>query len=340
MRSEALAAVFALLVVAFAAAMGLSAGVVARARPTPTSTPTAAPTPTPSPTPESPASIERRAFAQPLAAGCATDAAVWLFADGGAAIRFDLRDRVWSIPDPSLRSLEAATCRGAVALAVGGGGSILTADDDQHAIRADRKGIEGLHSIALLPDGALAAGESGTVLRQTAYDWTPIGGGIVEDLFGVAASGSAIWLVGAHGAAYRPVSSGWERVPTGTDATLRAVAIPAQGTAIAAGDGGTLLRWDGGAWSALESGTTSDLRAAAAVGEGVWVVGDRGTLLAVVGTDVRRVDLATSCTLRAVFLQGAGRPPTSVWVVGSDGLRGGAWRLPVEGGGMERWGSC
>ncbi len=275
--------------------------------------------------------MQRRAFAQPLAAGCATERAVWLFADGGAAIRFD--GRSWSIPDPTLRSLVAAACDAGSALAVGGGGSLLTVDEDRREVRADRFGIDDLRSVVRLPDGAIAVGAGGAVVRQTALGWTPIGGSIADELFGVATGGGSVWIVGAGGASYRNATGGWDPRPTGTTATLRAVAIPSLDTAIAAGDGGTLLRWTAAGWSPVRADATASFRAAAVLGAATWVVGDGGTVVEILGERVRRIELGTTCTLRAVFPQGA-----AVWVVGSDGTRGGAWRVTPSG--VDRWGAC
>jgi hypothetical protein len=322
------ASVVALLLVALAAAAGASLGV--RERPTPSPVAATA-SPAPAPTPIDPAEALRRAFAQPLAAGCATGSAVWVFADGGSPIRFD--GRLWTIPDPTLRSLDAAACREGMAIAVGGAGSIVTVDDALRTVHVDRSGIDDLHALVLLPDGALAVGSRGTILRQTAVDWGSVQSGISADLYGVAASERTAWVVGAGGAAYRLAGSTWSTSATGTTSTLRSVVAPSPDTAIAAGDGGTLLRWTSAAWTPLPSGTSGALRSAALVGASVWVVGDAGTALALEGTEVRRVDLGTKCTLRAVFSEGS-----AVWVIGSDDLRGAAWRVTPNG--VDRWGSC
>lgn len=340
MRSEVGAGLLTLLLVVFAVAIGIAVGT--RARPAPTQRVVPSPTTIALPgvgapvrevpaTPVDPAEVQRRAFAQPLSSGCATDTAVWLFADGGSAIRFD--GRVWTIPDPTLRSLVAAACRDGIALAVGGGGGLLTADDDRRELRADRTGTEDLHGVALVPDGALAVGTSGTVLRQGALDWTSLGAGIPQDLFGVAAIPPSVWLVGSGGVSYRLTASGWDPVPTGTTATLRAVTMPSADTAVAAGDRGALLRWTGTSWSPVRTDVTATLRAAAVVGVATWIVGDGGAVIELLGERVRRIDMGTACTLRAVFPQGP-----AVWIVGSDGLRGGAWRITPAG--TERWGSC
>jgi hypothetical protein len=325
------AIVIALLLVVFAAGIGLTIG--SRARPvstprTPTETVVALATPTAA---VDPSVMEARAFAQPLVAGCSSGNVVWLFSDGGAAVRFD--GSRWSIPDPTLRSMLAAACRPGSALVVGRNGGLLTVDEDRREVRVDRFGSEDLAAVALLPDGALAVGDAGLVLRQSVLDWTPVGGQITEDLRGVAVAGRAIRVVGSAGASYRLEAGAWVPEPTHTEVTLRAIAMPAADLAIAAGDRGTLLRFSGGAWARLASGTDVPLRAAVAVGTATWVVGDGGTVLEVIGERVRRVDLGTACTLRAVFAQDA-----QVWNVGSDGIRGAAWRISPSG--TTRWGSC
>jgi len=337
-RPDARATLIAALLVVFAAGIGLNVG--ARARPTPTPAP---PSPTeialPSATPVDPAEAQRRALAQPLSSGCATDKAVWVFSDGGAVIRFD--GERWTIPDPTLRSLSAAACRGGLGLAVGPAGGLLTVDDDARAVRVDRYGTDDLRGVAFTFSGAIAVGAAGTVIVQTDLDWHPLGIRGGEDLLGVSASAQRLlppgrtqaWAVGAGGAAYRLVDFAWERVPVPTTATLRAVVVQDE-AAMAVGDGGTIVRYASGGWSETASGTTSSLRAVALVGPATaWAVGDGGTVLEIAGDAAHRVDLGTACTLRAVFTQSA-----AIWVVGSDGARGGIWRVTPTG--TDRWGGC
>lgn len=329
----------ALLLVVFAAGVGVAMG--ARARPAPTPRPVPSPTTfaLPSATPADPAEAQRRAFAQPLAAGCATARAVWLFADGGFAIRYD--GRTWTIPDPTLRSLLAAECDQATALAVGRGGSILTIDDELRHVRVDRFGTDDLTAVSRVPGGAVAVGDAGIVAEQGELGWRLVPTGATEDLRGVVVSaGRAVrpgrplaWIVGAGGASYRLTETGWGRVDSGTTATLRAV-LQQGDVALAAGDRGAILRMTEDRWTPVASGTEADLRAAAVVGATTaWIVGDKGTVIELSGDSVRRVDLGTACTLRAVFTQGS-----AVWVVGSDGVRGGAWRVAPTG--TDRWGTC
>lgn len=323
------AAIVAVLLVV-AAVAGVSAGVRDRPAPTPRLT-LVAPSPEPTPTPVDPAEVERRAFAQPLSAGCSTGQAVWVFADGGATIRF--AEGEWTLPDPTLRSLLTAACRPGVALAVGRSGSIVTADDDARSVRVDRVGSEDLTGVALLGEGALAVGTRGTAFVQSALDWTPVPPGTPLDLYAVAVGPSAAWVVGARGAIYRVTGTGWETGISGTSADLRAVVAAPDGSALAAGDAGTAVRWDGRSWSPLDLGTDATFRSGAVAGASLWLVGDRGTAFEVSASTIRHVDLGTACTLRAVFPEGG-----SAWIIGSDGLRGAAWR--VTGAKVERWGSC
>ena len=315
----------------FAVGVGLFVG--GRARPASPAAPSAAVASLviPSATPVDPAEVQRRAFAQPLDAGCATESTVWLFADGGAAIRFD--GRTWTIPDATLRSIVSASCDGGSALAVGGSGSILTIDEDRRQLHVDRYGIDDLRAVVRVPGGAIVVGAGGTVIQQSAVGWTPINGDITDELWGVAVSGPTVWIVGENGMTYRNATAGWDPRPSGLHVTLRAVAAPSLDSAIAVGDGGTLLRWTAAGWTRATTDTTGTLRAAAVVGAATWVVGDGGVVLEVLGDRTRRIDLGTTCPLRAVFPQGS-----SVWVVGSDGTHGGAWRVTPTG--IDHWGSC
>ena len=314
----------------FAAGVGLFAGTRARPNP-PTPSPSTTTLVVPSQAAVDPAAVQRRAFAQPLAAGCATESAVWLFADGGAAIRFD--GRTWTIPDPTLRSLLSAACDAGSALAVGGGGQLLTIDEDRRQVHVDHFGTDDLRSVARVPGGAIAVGAGGAVLQQSPVGWSSIGGAIDGELFGVATAGSTVWIVGENGVTYRNTTGGWDARPSGSRATLRTVAVPSLDTAIAAGDSGVLLRWTAAGWTAVAANVTTTLRASAVVGAATWVVGDGGVVIEVLGDRIRRIDLGTTCDLRVVFPQGA-----AVWIAGSVGTSGAAWRVTPSG--IDRWGTC
>lgn len=319
------AVVASVLLVAGAIGVGLLAARLGA--PPPPAPATALPSPPPSP----PADTGPLVFRQPLAAGCPTADAVWVVADGGGIGRFD--GERWQLIDPTLRSLVAAACRGDVMVAVGPAGRIVTVDDVARTVRVDTVTFEDLLGVSAFGDGAMAVGSQGTVMLEGPDGWSVYARGIEEDLHAIAAFARlSAWAVGAGGVAYRLEEAGWRPVATGVSATLRAVAGSSIGDVVAAGDEGTLLRFDG-SWKPVASGVTVALRAAARVGSVTYVAGDRGTVLVIEGAAVRRDDLPTTCTLRAAFARGG-----DVWFVGSEGTRSGVWRR--TGDRLVQWGEC
>lgn len=322
--STALLAVIAMIVVAIGT--GTAIGVVTRPVPT---EPPASPTPLPTVTPEP--DTEPLVFKQPLAAGCATDDAVFVVSNGGGVGRFD--GQKWQLIDSTLRSLVSAGCGSDLMQAVGPFGRLLTIDDQAKTIQADDLGLFDAYAISILPDGALVVGSEGSVQRETSAGWQPYAKGIEEDLFGVVgfASGAA-WAVGSQGVTYRLEPAGWRPFETGTKATLRTIAASSPTDALTAGDGGVLLRFDGH-WLPLDSGVTRDLRSSVRLGAITYVVGDGGTALAVEGVAVRSINLNTTCAIRDVFTK-----RDEVWFVGSEGTHAGVWRMRGEQ--IVRWGTC
>lgn len=328
-RATALATVAAIALVAVAIVAGTGA---ARLRtgavPSPSPAPISA---TPSPT--VPPDTGPLVFGQPLTAGCVAGSGVYVVSDGGGIGRFD--GDGWQLIDPTLRSLVAAACRGNVLIAIGGAGGVVTIDDAARSIRSDAVQLDDLLAISLLPDGALAAGRRGSVLRQTAAGWFPHARGLAEDLEAIAAFGSAsAWVVGAGGVTYRLVEAGWRAEPSATSATLRAIAGTRVDDVVAVGDGGTILRYRNG-WEPIAPVVPRvTLRAVTVVGGVTWIAGDRGTLLRLdAGDAIAAFDLGTACTLRAIFAQGE-----TLWVIGSDATRAAVWR--IAGGATRQWGSC
>jgi len=320
----ALAGAAVLIIVAALAGLG-AATLVARPAPAATAITTAA---TPAPTA---AQTDEDLWLQPLSAGCATTDAVWVVSEGGGIGRFD--GQRWTLVDRTLRSLSSAACQRSTMLAVGGAGRVVIADDAARTVRVDTTGLEDLNAIALLPDGAIAVGQRGTVLRQVAAGWGPYASGLEEDLFGVTAfSASSAWAVGVAGATYRLEEAGWRPVPSGVIATLRAVAGGSVGEVVAAGDAGTVLRFDGG-WKRLDVGFAGTLRAAARVAGRTWIAGDGGAVYVLTAAGAERRAIGTSCTIRGIFARG-----DEVWLVGSDGPFSGVWRLTDDR--VDRWGQC
>jgi hypothetical protein len=315
-------------------AVGAGAAVGVLTRPAPSVEPSPTPVPTTTPMPDTGPLV----FQQPLTAGCATDDAVWVVSDGGGIGRFDRLLQRWELVDSTLRSLVAAACTPDTVLAVGSFGRVVTIDDLGKTIRADDVGLFDAYAISLMPDGALVVGSGGSVQRQTAAGWDRFAAGIDEDLYGVAGfAGGSAWMVGAAGATYRlekvGADVGWKPYDAGTTSSLRTIAATAPNEAIAAGDDGVLLRFDG-SWRPLESGVKEELRAAARLGSTTYVVGDAGTALAVEGNSVRPLaNITTTCAIRAVFTHG-----NEIWFVGSGGTLAGVWRQTPDR--TDHWGTC
>jgi len=318
--------------VVIAVSAGAAVGLVTR--PAPPAEPSATPAPTPTPEPDTGPLV----FKQPLAAGCATDDAVWVVSDGGGIGRFDRVLGQWQLVDSTLRSLVAAACSPDTVTAVGAFGRVVFVDDLAKTIHADDIGLFNAYAVSLLPDGALVVGSDGSVQRQSSVGWDKFAEGIDEDLYGVVGfAGGSAWMVGAGGVTYRlekvDGAFGWRPYETGTTVALRTIAATSPTEAIAAGDDGVVLRFDG-SWRPLESGVKNELRASARVGAITYVVGDGGTALAVEGDTVRPIaNITTTCALRSVFAHG-----NEVWFVGSDGTLAGVWRQ--SGDRIDRWGTC
>ena len=328
----------ALLIVA-AIASGLAIGTVARASPTPRPTPQptiAVPTPTPVPT------TDPQVFRQSLTGACATQQGIWVVTNGGGLLRYDGKD--WTQIDGTLRTLTAASCDAGTLYAVGPVGAMLIIDDRLRQITSFDVTLADLFGVASMPEGAMAVGTAGTVMLLSGGSWQEYARGLEEDLYGIVAFNlQSAWVVGAQGASYRLEAAGWRPVPTGVTVTLRAVSGTGPQSAVAVGDGGTLLTFDG-TWKPIETGVTTNLRAILRVGSREWIVGDAGTVLILdaAGGDAtapgvrspKKFDLGTTCDLRSVFVSGQ-----DVWIVASTGFRGGVWRIRGDTV-AERWGAC
>src|SRR5438477_259418 len=228
----------------------------------------------------------------------------------------------------------ASADRGAHPQARGDGmGRILTIDDRAKTIRADDVGFNDFYGVSLLPDGALAVGSRGTVQRQTSAGWQPYAQGLEDDLFAVVGfSGSSAWTIGSGGASYRLEAAGWRPFPTGVTTPLRALTGPSATDVLAVGDGRTIIRFRG-RWQTLVSGVDTALLAAVRAGTTTYVAGEGGVALSIEGSQVKRIDLGTTCAIRGAFVHG-----NEVWFVGSEGTHAGVWRRVSER--VDRWGTC
>lgn len=157
-----------------------------------------------------------------------------------------------------------------------------------------------------------AVGTGGTVLLSFGNgSLFPLPGlGITEDLNGVYAAGAtSAYVVGAGGAIYEvgqdPLTPGKfvaKKDPSGTSAALYGVTATFS-TAVAVGDGGTIVRKNGASFSPVSSGTGVTLRAVA-MGDSshAVAVGDGGTILVSInsGTSWAPVTSPVTTALRGV----------------------------------------
>ncbi|MEP6693952.1 MAG: hypothetical protein ABJB39_04860, partial [Chloroflexota bacterium] len=234
------AAIIAVLLVVAAIGGGLAAGTVARPSPSPrpTPTPTRAPTPTPLPT------TDPAVFRQTLSSGCATEQGLWVVTNGGGLIRYDGKD--WFQVDGTLRTLTNASCDASTVYAVGPVGAVLIVDDKARSINAFDVTVEDLRGVAAMPTGAMVVGTTGTVMLLLGGSWQPYASGLEEDLSAIVVFDlKSAWVVGSQGISYRLEVAGWRPIPTGATVTLRAVSATSPQSAVAAGDAGTLLVFDG-----------------------------------------------------------------------------------------------
>ena len=331
-RSLAYAIAAAALLVVLAIAGGIGASRLARPAPTPAPSPRPAVVPSAAPTLDTGPLV----FTQTLSAGCVAGSSVYVVSDGGGIGRFV--DGRWQLIDATARSLVAMTCAGDRAIAVGGGGRVVTIDDREETIRSDAIQLDDLLGVAPLGDGLLAVGRAGSVQRQSGGSWGIYANGIDEDLYAVAAFGPlSAWAVGAGGATYRLEPAGWRPVASGVTSTLRSLSATSVDDAVAVGDAGAILVWTG-RWTQLSDVPNVTYRAVLRAGAVTYAAGDGGTLVSFPGvpsarSGATRVDLGTTCTLRGLFTRGA-----DLWVVGSDGGRAAVWRVGSTG--VFRWGEC
>jgi hypothetical protein len=113
----------------------------------------------------------------------------------------------------------------------------------------------------------------------------------------------------------------------------RAVWTGAAGSAIAVGDSGTILRYNGASWNPEASGTTAHLRAVWGAGSSgpVFAVGDGGTIVINNGSSWSAQTSGTTQPLYAVW----GASASDVFAIGGNGTiihyNGTAWSAQTSG---------
>jgi hypothetical protein len=210
--------------------------------------------------------------------------------------------------------------------ALAGGGWQPVASPAIQALR----GVSGSATGDVFAVGASSAivrlGASATPASETA----PPG----YNLRAVWAGDSAVLAVGDSEVVLTRGSAGWAGASLG-DPSLYAVTGLPDGSALAAGSGGTIVHQSATGWSAEDSGVFAALH-------GVWVrpsgdvivVGEAGTVLH--GTGNAPLSWTADASTTTVDLFGVFATATDAWVVGSGGLilhaaSDGAWAREASG---------
>jgi len=139
--------------------------------------------------------------------------------------------------------------------------------------------------------------------------------------------GDSVFAAGNTGTVLRFDDTDWMPVNTGTKSFLRDMWGTSESDIHVVGDGGTILRFDGQNWREMDSGTSEHLR-------GVWqnfIVGHGGTILRFDGTYWTRTDSGTANPLYGIW----GNSESEIFAVGDFGIvlrfDGAAWDFMNSG---------
>jgi hypothetical protein len=233
----------------------------------------------------------------------------------------------WELPTPQGETLRAAWAAAPDdAWAVGDGGVVLHYDG--RVFTAAETGTDrdllAVHGSAA--DDVWAVGKGGVVLHFDGKAWSttdlgPLidasGGAMTGDLDGVfAAASDAVWAVGHSGVTAVIAHYDGEQwtnpvLAMPTDRVLRAVWGSSREHVWAVGDGGTILKLEGGQWSADKSPTGAALASVHGLSDhDVWAVGAKGSAVHWNGTDWKAVNTMIASDLTCVRVDVDSEPPS------------------------------
>lgn len=192
---------------------------------------------------------------------------------------------------------------------------------------------------------AFAVGLGGTILRYGAEDVPPLAVFAAAGTWSFMNSGTSVNLadvfgfadgtavaVGEGGTILRFDGSTWSPMTSVTSVNLFGVWGSAPNNLYAVGVGGTIVHFDGTAWSFMTTATPENLSAVWGSSESdVWAVGDNGAIMRFDGSTWALSPAGTTATLGDVW----GSSASDIWAVGSAGTirhyDGSAWSSVVSG---------
>ena len=126
-----------------------------------------------------------------------------------------------------------------------------------------------------------AVGEFGTIIRFNGSNWVKVSNiPTIQSLNSIwGSSANDIFVVGDFGTILHYNGTSWSSQPSGTTEHLLGVWGCNAANVYAVGFNGTILRYNGTTWSVETSGTTASLLDVWGTANGMWAVGDFGTIL-------------------------------------------------------------
>jgi hypothetical protein len=169
-------------------------------------------------------------------------------------------------------------------VAVGAKGTILQWNGQAWSSAASPVGLTLRSVWGRSPKDIYAVGEAGSIVHFDGQRWALQPSGTQRNLNGIHGNRSSVMAVGAWGTLLTLTDGRWAPMPLPTQPTLNAIAVEDNGQAVAVGDIGALLEYDGQTWREANSGTGHPLYTVARIDQGWLAAGREGTVIAKEGS--------------------------------------------------------
>ena len=187
-------------------------------------------------------------------------------------------------------------------------------------------GVGTIRGAALVADQLYLVGTGGLILHHDGKSWRRMASGTTKDLNAiwgfVGGSGAVLYAVGQGGKVLRMQGGVWSPIQTGYFSTLHAVGGLSSTNVVAAGENGTVLRFDGTKWSIefWDAGAAWAQTTFRAVwlhsAANFWVGGDGGTVVHFDGSWTQDSVPDGTGTVRGMW----GISPNNVWAATDTGI--------------------